>query len=128
MTNVEYLDRELMDNVYLISKGVRTVYYGAIHLKKEELYEYMDYKTYNFLDVLELFKEYIEEFNLFMYVQEIEDMGENFIDYWVYKYKHQKNILDLIYQEQNNYLKQWMMGKLLGYSDEAMEEFLNQIR
>ena len=128
MLDTEYIDREFMDNLYLISKGIRSCYFGAMFLKPNEKYKYYDIAVFDsFSDIIKIFEDTTKEFDLYLYVKYIEKNEDKFCDYWIYKYKHQKNILDMIYKEKNNYLKQWMMGKLLGYSDESMEEFLNKI-
>lgn len=128
MTRIESLDAELMDNIYLINKGIRTCYFGALHTTEGEYFYLYDFGTFMFEDILEIFKEEVTEFDLYMFTNKSIENEDIFYHYWIYKYPHQKIILEKIYNEEgDNYLRQWMIGKLLGYSDQSMEDFLSNI-
>lgn len=120
---------EIMDNVYLIERGVRSCYTSSISGPIDD-YEYADGKVvlsvYNKLKQIE---EYIKSHNLYFYSYKYKKEDDDFGDHesfciWVYKYPHQGKILKML-PGQHGYLEEWITGKLLNYSDECMEEFLS---
>ena len=50
-------------------------------------------------------------------------------DVWIYKFHHQLAIIKYIESKQglNDYLVEWIKGKLLGYSDKSIEDYLSML-
>ena len=48
--------------------------------------------------------------------------------FWIYRYHHQLALIKYIENkgENKDYLSEWITGKLLGYSDESIEDYLFQ--
>jgi len=57
-----------------------------------------------------------------------EDSSENWYELWVYKYPHTLEIIKSLQQVSSDILKHWILGKLFGYSEEAIREFLTSER
>ena len=127
MTLVELNQAELDEHLYLMDKGVRNCFMMLLH---EKDYYYDPENDYNYLEdfvtsiVSRRFKYKFIEF-------ECDD--EPFIDLFVYRYDHQFEMYKVSeILKRNNSRKvrragQYIMGKLLGYSDKNMEQFLNEI-
>lgn len=122
------------DNCYLITKGVRSAYTDTITGPLEDYEIGTDDNrkmVYSCNSKLREIKKLVESYNLYFYaykpeINPIEDVEGVVI--WIYKYKHQLNIIkNIIGLDDDSWLKAWIIGKLLGYSDESMEDFLSKI-
>lgn len=49
-----------------------------------------------------------------------------FFDFWVYSYPHQLPVINAIQNVPRSFLREWAIGKLLGYSDQSMEDYLSR--
>lgn len=125
--------KEVLDNVYLIKKGVRSCYMEIIS-GPEQNYESGIYD--NPTIILSVFKKlkaiekYVKEEGLYFYSYKLKDfeedieLGNKSYCFWIYKYPHQGILLEHIPRE-HGFVEEWIIGKLLGYSDESMEKFLS---
>lgn len=128
MSNVKDFE-ELADNIYLIKKGVRSCFMESITGAKEDIVN-QERKELSVFHQLQKIKVYIEENGLCFYAYQLAKDKDDADDrlsfiYWAYKYPHQGVILRSL-QGKHSYIEEWIIGKLLGYSDEAMEEFLQK--
>lgn len=110
----QYLNEE-----YLIKKGVRSCAMFAIGIpKNDDIYFYLsELETMIARDGLQCSR-YMDNVNT----------SDDTIVYilYVFKYSHQKLIIEYIERKLTGYIYQWALGKLLGYSDEEMERFLSE--
>ena len=116
---------EMMNECYLISKGVRSAYMTSLTLTE-----------YNEADI-EVNEQIIQEltdaansngliFSIAEYPREKDDMPDRrYYNIWVLKYPHQLKIVDNLYKL-DKYMREYVIGKLLGYSDASMEEFMSK--
>ena len=116
---------EMMNECYLISKGVRSAYMTSLVLTE---YDEAD---------IEANEQFIQElkdtansngliFSIAEYPREKDDMPDRrYYRIWVLKYPHQLKIVDNLYKL-DRCMRKYVMGKLLGYSDESMEEFMSK--
>lgn len=122
------LSSSLIDNilneVYLINKGVRTcaLLEGtsfSSDTEEESVYQIEQLILKNGLNYF------------WVKHEKSEDYADNvYYTVYIYKYEHQRYILSYLenkMRDQNPLIYEWMMGKCLGYSDEAMEQFLTHI-
>ena len=120
----DYLGR-IMNECYLINKGVRSAFTDCLILTefdeedKESNKQFIkDLATNVNLEDL-IF--YINE-----YPRREDDIPEyRYYDLWIFKYPHQLKIRDNLYKL-DEYMREYVIGKLLGYSDQSMEEFLSK--
>ena len=116
--------RELSTEFYLIQKGVRSCALLVFpHYDREE-------------DIVNEYLKCDMDVSVKWEFSEFEtEEGGNFCELFLYKYSHQldmKHAIDIIKSCADNpkheYIAEWMLGKLLGYSDENMEEFLKTVK
>lgn len=62
-----------------------------------------------------------ETFGLETYV---ENLAENWKTLWIYKYEHVLKIIEVLPQAPETVLDHWILGKLFGYEESAIEEFI----
>lgn len=124
--------KEISDNCYLIEKGVRSCYLGVV-TGPSESYDYgtSDDKhyVYSLDEKLKEIEKMVKSYDLhFAYYKKKTEEWEDHerADIWIYKYPHQGHIIKMIANDESYYSKEWIVGKLLGYGDEAMEEFLTK--
>ena len=60
-----------------------------------------------------------------------EKVSNDISNLWIYKLPHTAKVIDFILSRRkpitNDYINDWMMGKLFGYSDTAIEAFFNGV-
>lgn len=122
MTRLEY---EVRNECCLISKGVRSCMQMEV-VGVKEINETCPCIT----DTLFALEQTVLNYNLnsiwFKYhdQSDVEDGFEAY-SFWVYRYPHQLPIIRAVEEtDEHNLLVDWVTGKLLGYSDLAMEEYL----
>jgi len=49
----------------------------------------------------------------------------HYFDFWIYSYHHQLPVINALKSAPKSFFSEWAMGKLLGYSDASMEEYLS---
>ena len=141
MTNVEkkeanqrlmnYFNRMnsiISDNAYMIHKGVRSC--ALI----EDVVGYEDKSLGNEIDILETlleFEQTVLRYKLkcvwFKYPDSAcENDGLQHYSFWIYKYPHQLPLIKIVEEKLPNddFICNWIIGKLLGYHDSEMENFL----
>lgn len=120
-----YEMRQLADNWYLISRGLRSAYLGHIEGSIEPIFD----DDISLSDKLKMLEEEAASWGLNFYAYEkIADNllpGEKLYIFWVYKFKHQEILIKMLPHD-GSILEEYIIGKLLGYSDESMEEFLDK--
>ena len=127
MTLVEHNLNELAEHLYLMDKGVRNCFMMLLHGKD---YYYDPYNDYNYLE--DFVTSIVSRGFKYKFI-EFDSDGEPFMDLFVYRYDHQFEMYKVSeILKRNNSRKvrragQYIMGKLLGYSDRNMEEYLNEI-
>jgi hypothetical protein len=125
----EYLDKkelEMSNECYLIYKGVRSCAQFDVHGPKERG---DDYRSLTINDILRSLEQVALRYNLNAIWFEYEDNSEledgfTSFSFWVYRYSHQAAILRAVHKYDHGVLRDWIIGKLLGYSDASMEEYL----
>ena len=115
---------KFVDDMYLISRGVRSVCMHTIEYYSEDEYKTKD----KIKPLMRQIRKHAKHWKLYVYPSHTHNSEGYFTTIFVYKYPHQKQIIKFaedtfIIQE----IKEWMIGKLLGYSDESIEEFINYI-
>lgn len=131
-----YFDKleEVMDNCYLINKGVRSCYMTTVTGPDEDYESGVYENPYIVISVskkVKAIEDYAKKEGLYFYSYKLKDLEEDIaLDQytyccWIYKYPHQGIILKSLPGE-HGFIEEWIVGKLLGYSDAAMEEFLSQ--
>jgi hypothetical protein len=63
-----------------------------------------------------------ETFGLNTYV---EDLAEGWKTIWIYKYEHILNIIKILPQAPDTILDHWILGKLFGYEESAIHDFIS---
>lgn len=109
----------VLNEIYLVEKGVRSMFEFGFTCPKEsvstELYKVEQFALHN---------------NMLSYAfdtgSDDEITGDAFITCYFYKYHHQLVILKYLKECKNNLVRKWIEGKLLGYSEEAIKDFLEQ--
>lgn len=107
---------EVENECYLINKGVRS----CALLSVSGFYQ-------NEEDIIVKLEDLILNHNLqsFVYKQKFNDCNLEVYSFWIYKYHHQLALIKYISKlKERDFLSDWIIGKLLGYSDESMESFL----
>jgi hypothetical protein len=70
-------------------------------------------------------KELVEtKYNLKVY---IECLAEGWSNVWVYKQDYMLEIIKALPEQPNTIYDHWVLGKLFGYSDESIAEFINKL-
>lgn len=118
---------EIIDNIYLIQKGVRSTYMTSITAPKERTV-LNNSSILSLSDKLDKIEEYVKKEGLYLYAYSLSrdeyDLDEEeSACIWIYKYSHQGEIIRSL-TGSHSFVEEWITGKLLGYSDEAMENFL----
>lgn len=126
-THMRRMERELMNECYLISKGVRSCAQMTVVGVKD-----INEECPCITDMLFSLEQAALRDNLnstwFKYKDQsdIEDGFEAY-SFWVYRYPHQLVIIRAIEEmAKHSFLVEWMTGKLLGYSDASMETYLSR--
>lgn len=124
---------EIEENIYLMKKGVRGAYmmtltgYNVRYTfgcgGPEDLLETLE-------DQLKEVKEIVREHGLFFHSHllahdEYDLDDEDTAVVWIYRFPHQGRIIRSL-KGDHSYTEEWIIGKLLGYDDYAMEEFLKK--
>ena len=125
--------KEISDNCYLITKGVRSCYLGSVSGPTEHyVYGQSDdiHIVYSLDEKLAEIEKMAKSYDLYFvaYKKKLENFDDDHehAEIWIYKYPHQLHIIRMFTEKESYYLREWAIGKLLGYSDEAMEEFLTK--
>lgn len=124
--NIDYVGR-LMNECYLIEKGVRSAYTEVLTMVERDESD----KEYNskYLDEI---KDVVNRNGLLYLIEEWErDPNDYYKDrkyynMWVVKYPHQLVLVKKLPYIKSRYLREYLKGKILGYSDESMEEYLSR--
>lgn len=53
----------------------------------------------------------------------VEPLSEGWLSVWIYKYSHILQVIKDLQQAPKTALDHWILGKLFGYSEEAIQEF-----
>ena len=128
----------IMDNIYLIQKGVRSCYTETISGPDEMVIrqwvkqnrETQKEIVYGVYDQVNSIESIVKKEGLYFYAytltaqEEDPDSDWKTVAIWIYKYPHQGRVIKMLNNE-HTFLEEWIIGKLLGYSDQAMEEFFN---
>lgn len=64
----------------------------------------------------------VEKENLYAY---IEYLSEGWSTFWIYKYEYMFEVIKSLPEEPKTVYEHWILGKVFGYSDEAIREFVN---
>lgn len=117
---------ELSINIYLLQKGVRDCALIPINLfgNKEKK-----------LDELFEIEQYIISSNLYYHIikynNEDEDSFSEDLSIYVFKYSHQKMVIETLENDKRftkgSFMHQYLTGTLLGYSGEEMEKYLSKL-
>ena len=105
---------------YLIDKGVRSCALTTVsgYYQKET-------------DVLTKLEEIVMNHKLhyYIYKKKFPDNDLGVYVFWIYKYHHQLALIKYIESKKGDkdIITEWITGKLLGYSDESIEDYLNQL-
>lgn len=54
----------------------------------------------------------------------VEPLSEGWVNVWIYKYPHILQVIQALQQAPKTVFDHWVLGKLFGYSEEAIHEFL----
>lgn len=122
---IDYIDR-IMNECYLIDKGVRSAYTECIVLIERNESDKEDNANY-----LKEVVDTVKRNNLICYLTEYERDPDDYPDkryfnLWVVKYPHQLKLVKKLPYIKNDYIREYLKGKILGYSDSSMEEFLSR--
>ncbi len=123
--HLEKLRRKLFNECYLISKGVRSCTQMTVVGLKEANDDCPGIADMLF-DLEQVGLQYKLHSIWFKYKDQ-SDVKDGFEAYsfWVYSYPHQLPIIKAVEEtDSTGILVDWITGKLLGYSDAAMEEYL----
>ena len=110
----------VLNEIYLIEKGVRDC--ALVELGTPEIGEYHEllYKVEQVViqnDLNVKFKEFKTD--------EPCDADKTYVEAYIYKYNHQRIIIDLLDTlPTHEFLYEYILGNLLGYSGEAMEKYI----
>lgn len=107
---------EVENECYLIDKGVRS----CALLSVSGYYQ-------NDLDIISKMEEIVLNHKLHSYKfkQKFLDCDLEVYTFWIYKYHHQLALIKYLSKiEGRDFLSEWIIGKLLGYSDESIEDYL----
>lgn len=107
---------EVENECYLIDKGVRS----CALLSISGFYQ-------NQIDIISKMEEIVLNHKLHSYTfkQRFLDCDLEVYTFWIYKYHHQLALIKYLENKSNKDLcSEWITGKLLGYSDESIEEYL----
>ena len=97
---------EIFDNTYLIKKGVRDCYSTVIDI-----------------DLIEMIKACAASEELFLFPSS-SDVNEEEIIIFIYKEPHMQILFNMIDREEDEIMRQTLIGHVLGYKD--MEKYLNK--
>lgn len=130
MTDYGRIRDQIVNECYLIKKGVRSCFLEVVSGPKETI-EYED-EIVELSIAEKLFKlEQVvvnEGLMCRWYKREkdqYDDPDEEYYSFWICRYTHQLAVINAVEASRPwNFLTQWIVGKLLGYSDQSMEEFL----
>lgn len=111
------LIRTWENDLYLIDRGVRSVCTEFLHYDKDD--EAAAELVYE-LEQMAVRR------NLYFAMFDAIDKEDGKIDLTVYAYKymHQLPLIKYVENGEKGYIREWILGKLLGYSDESMDEYL----
>ena len=122
--------REIDDHIYLLKKGVRGAYMTTITAPRDPI-EFAEERVDSLSEILSELEEYVVEEGLYFHSY-LLDHNEKFdLDdedtavVWIYRFPHQGEIIRSL-KGDHSYVEEWIVGKLLGYDDYAMEEFLKK--
>lgn len=120
------MERELVNECYLISKGVRSCAQMTV-VGVKDINEECPCITDMLFNLEQVALRYNLQSMWFKYKDQsdIEDGFEAY-SFWVYRYPHQLVVIRTIEEmAKHSFLVEWMTGKLLGYSDASMEKYLS---
>lgn len=125
MINLDSYRSKVGNECYLIKKGVRSCALVTITFDINDNPDDIDEALYR-LDQDAL------QFDCRTYWKKME-LDEEYGDdrpsysFWIYRYDHQLPLIKVILNSPaKTYITEWMTGKLLGYSDADMEEYLSR--
>lgn len=55
-----------------------------------------------------------------------EPLAEGWFTLWIYKYQHILDVIKSVPQAPNSVFDHWILGKLFGYEESAIQEFLTK--
>lgn len=125
---------EIGSDIYLIQKGVRNCclhcsnYLNDEHDRKMAS-EIISYVKWSLTDIEKCFGMKIH----YLVRERHTEDEEKFLDIFIYRYKHQRwmfNAVQRLRGWRNNHeyvLSEYVLGKLLGYSDEDMDNYICRI-
>ena len=106
----------LINELYLLDKGVRDCFSITVMGEEEEIGDSLEYIISK-----------VMEHGYYMYTKSLPNDKACIV--YVCKYNYQKLILHKIYKnlEEHSILFEYCIGSILGYSGEAMENFITKI-
>ena len=123
-TVADSLVDQLNDDIYLIDKGVRNcALHTASSYKLDDVIKFLEFACKSNVS-----GKFICKFALFEEVNDEIDEEDKDYKLFLYRYPHQVAIFERCLQMKDPLLYEWTLGKLLGYSDESIEGFLQHIR
>lgn len=127
---MHYNDRALAEEkeaTYLIEKGVRDA--ALVTLRDPNYYDTVMEDENHLLEDIAI--DCLSRNLKYKFIPFTTKEGEDYIDVFIYKYDHQWEMYQtatvLTHSEENEAVRagEWMIGKLLGYSEESIGKYLN---
>ena len=117
---------ELSINIYLLQKGVRDCALLSINLfgtKEKKLDELFEIEQYIISSNL--------YYHILKYTDDDEDSFSEDLSIYVFKYPHQRMVIDTLENDKRftkgSFMFEYLRGTLLGYSGEEMEKYLSKL-
>ena len=117
---------ELSINIYLLQKGVRDCALIPINLfgnKEKKLDELFEIEQFIISSNL--------YYNILKYDDEEEDNFSEDLSIYVFKYSHQKMVIEILENDKRftkgSFMYEYLIGTLLGYSGAEMEKYLSKL-
>ena len=124
----EKLVNEFNNEMYLIKKGVRSCFLTTITGPVKAVIENKEIIDFSIEETIFKLTQLVigENLSYVYYPTKLDDGNKDFATYtfWIARYSHQTLIINEIKDKPSNIVTEWIKGKLLGYSDGAMETFL----
>lgn len=71
-------------------------------------------------------KQIVEKENLYVYIKNVES-DQNWKVAYIYKYSYLADVIKIAPEYPSSIYDHWVLGKLFGYSDEAIELFVTKL-
>jgi hypothetical protein len=68
-------------------------------------------------------KSFVASKGLHTYIQQL---SEGWVTLWIYKHQHIHEVINHMPQVPDSVIDHWMLGKLFGYDENSISEFLSQ--